>query len=321
MGNPTEIRIMKTLLGSVLLSLLLIAAHAQAEQASPPEQRTFLVGFAQDTLDNDWRSAQVRELQGAFASHPEIHFIYTNAHGHTAQQIQDIEDLAAKGVDLLMTSPRDGRAMGPAISAIYRRGIPVVLLTRRIPGEDYTSFIAPDDRAIAARAADVLAKKLGGKGRILVLQGVPTATTAIQRTQGFTQRLKKYPGMEIAAMRVGNYLRADALNEMEKVLMEGIAFDAIYSQSDSMAAGARMALRGAGIDPKTIPLVGIDYIPESRDAIRSGEQLASFTYPTCAKEGVAQVMRILHGKPFKHDVMVESTLVTKENVEEVEPIF
>jgi ribose transport system substrate-binding protein len=88
-----------------------------------------------------------------------------------------------------------------------------------------------------------------------------------------------------------------------------------------MASGVRMAVHGAGIDPKSIPLVGIDYIAEAREAIRNGEQLASFTYPTSSREAAVQVVKILYGKPCQREVMVESVLVTRENVEEVEPIF
>ncbi|MCU7906368.1 MAG: substrate-binding domain-containing protein [Candidatus Thiodiazotropha sp. (ex Epidulcina cf. delphinae)] len=314
---------MKSLVSSLLLLLILAAVCNAAEKPSAAEdaQRTFLVGFAQDTLDNDWRSAQVRELRDALASYPEIRFTVTNANGRTAQQILDIEDLADSGVDLLITSPRDGVAMAPAIGAVFRRGIPVVLLTRGIPSDDYTTFVAPDDIAIAAQAADVLAERLKGQGRILVLQGVPTATTAIRRTLGFQQALGKYSGLKIAAQRVGNYLRADALHETEKVLADGIAFDAVFAQSDSMAAGARMALHAAGIDPRTVPIVGIDYISEAREAIRNGEQLASFTYPTCAGEGVQQIVKILYGMPFERDLSVDSKMVTRDNVERVEPIF
>lgn len=308
---------MKSVLLALGLSLLLFLPLQAAEE----ERSHFLVGYAQDTLSNDWRSAQVHELQQAFAAYPEIRFVYTNAQGRTPQQIRDMEDLVAQGVDLLIASPQDGLAMTPAISMIHRQGIPVVLLTRQIPTEDYTSFISPDDEAIAVRAAELLAERLGGKGRIVVLQGVPTATTAILRTRGFVHALQRYPEMEIVALRTGNYLRADALLEMEKLLLQGLAFDAIYAQSDSMASGARMALRAAGIEPQTVPIVAIDYIPEAREAIRNGEQLASFTYPTCAEETAEQVVRILKGQPFERRLMVESVMVTRDNVEQVEPIF
>jgi len=88
-----------------------------------------------------------------------------------------------------------------------------------------------------------------------------------------------------------------------------------------MAAGARLALMGAGIDPKSIPLVGIDYIPEAREAIRAGEQYASFTYPTCGDVGADIALRILRGEAVPRQIEVPSQMVTQDNVDQVESIF
>jgi ribose transport system substrate-binding protein len=211
--------------------------------------------------------------------------------------------------------------MTPVVSKAYKVGIPVVLLTRKTLAEDYNVFIAPDDKGIARQAARYMAEKLGGKGRILILKGVPTATTAIHRTDSFLEEIEKHKGIKIVSIKTANYLRGDAIKAIEEALKEGIKFDAIYAQSDSMAAGARMALKNAGIDPKKIIIVGIDYIKEARDAIRKGEQAASFTYPTCGKEGAQAVLKILKGEGLPKEIAVESVMVTKENAEEVEPIF
>jgi ribose transport system substrate-binding protein len=119
----------------------------------------------------------------------------------------------------------------------------------------------------------------------------------------------------------GNYLRGDAIHATEQALAEGIRFDAIYAQSDSMAAGARLALQKAGIDPRDKLIVGIDYISEARDAIRRGEQTASFLYPTCAAETAQAVLDILHGKTVPSRITVNTLLITRDNVEQVAPIF
>ncbi len=285
------------------------------------EQKPLLVGFAQDTLGNDWRLAQVRELEREFARYPNVRLIVTDGKGRTAKQIGDIEDLVHQGVDILITSPRDGRAMAPVIGRIHAQGTPVVLVTRGIPSEGYTTLVGPDDRLIARDAARFLASHMHGKGQVLMLEGVPTATTAIARKQAFVEELARHPDMQLAASRVGNYLRADALRAVEAVLAEGIAFDAIYAHSDSMAAGARIALEKAGIDPTTIPIVGIDYIGEAREAIRSGRQATSFTYPTSGAATVEAVMAIAQGREVARRIVVESTRITAENVEEIEPIF
>lgn len=289
--------------------------------ASLAEQRALHIGFAQDTLANDWRIAQAEGLKTAFAAHPEVNFTVTDGRGETARQIRDIEDFVYRKVDVLMASPRDGRAMTPVLSSAYRAGIPVVLLTRRIETQDYTTFIAPDDAAIARSAARYMAAQLKGKGRILMLQGVPTASTAIARTEAFLAELKNHPGVQISAIKPANYLRADAIRAVEEAIREGVAFDAIYSQSDSMAAGARIALRKAGIEPSRLLIVGIDYIAEAREAIRRGEQSASFTYPTCAAEAAAVALAIGRGEKVPKHVVVDSVMVTRDNVEQIKPIF
>jgi ribose transport system substrate-binding protein len=285
------------------------------------EERSVVVGFSQDTLANDWRLAQVNDLRRALARYPNVELRITDAKGSTARQISDIEDLVAGKVDVLVTSPRDSRAMTPAIAHAYRAGVPVVLLTRQVEGSEYTSFISPDDVGIGRDAARHLAHVLGGKGDVLMLEGVPTASTAILRTRGFREELKRYPKLRVVGVKTGNYLRNDAIRGVEEALHEGLHFDAIFAQSDSMASGARIALRGAGYDPAKVVIVGIDYIAEAREAIRNSEQSASFTYPTCAAEAAQVVMDIAAGRDVPRHIAVPSQIVTRANVERVTPIF
>ncbi len=295
-------------------------SHAQ-NPASPPGNRTYTVGFAQDHMANDWRAAQVRDVKRALEKHPNIRFVFTDANGNTAQQIVDIENLAAQNVDVLITSPRDSAIMTPVLSKIYRSGIPVVLLSRMVEGKDFTTFIGASNIDIATKAAHYLGKRLNGKGRILILQHIPTSTPGRDRTNGFLDAIKNYPGIEIAAIKRADSLRNLAVKRVEEALNEGLQFDAIYAQSDSMASGARLALMKAGIDPATVPTIGIDYIAEARDAIISGQQDASFTYPTFGTAGAETAVKLLMGEAVPKIITVESKLITGDNAEEIEPIF
>lgn len=303
------------------LSLLLAAPVYASSPPASEEKSTVLVGFAQDTLANDWRLAQVRAVEKGLEPYAHIRFIYTDGKGSTAKQIQDIENLISRGVDILITSPRDSRAMLPVIEQAHNQGIAVILLTRKIDNEAFTTFIAPDDAAIARDAARYIAGQLDSKGNVLVLQGIPSASTAIIRTNAFISELEKYPDLRIVAVKSANYLRSDAIQAVEEVLQQGLSFDAIYAQSDSMASGARIALSNSGIDLKKKLVVGIDYIAEAREAIRNGVQSASFTYPLCANEAVEAVMAITRGQSVPKIIRVPSKRVTRENVERIEPIF
>ncbi len=295
-----------------------VEERSQLEQ----KEQTFLIAFAQDTMANDWRVAQVRELENELKKHDFIKFIYTNGKGKTSKSIMDIEDLISMKVDILIASPRDAVAMTPVISKAYEAGIPVILLSRKVEGEKaFTTFIHPDNKKIARKAAKYMAQRLNGKGKILILKGVPTSTTAIHRTDAFLEEIKKHKEIKVVAIKTANYLRSDAIRSIEETIGEGIKFDAIYAQSDSMASGARLALQKAGIDPTQLLIVGIDYISETREAIRQGEQDASFTYPTCGKEGANAALSILNGKSVPREIVVESQMITIDNIEAVNPIF
>ena len=197
----------KLLLTTLASAMAIIFIHSGAMA----QDKTFTIGFPQDNMSNDWRRAQVMAVKAVLDQHPNVKFIYTDAQGDTAKNIQDIEDLVDQGIDLLMISPRDGQAMSPVISHVHAQGIPVVLLTRRIIGEAYTTFVSADDAKIAANAAAFIAEKLNGTGKVLVLQGVPSASTAIKRTDGFLSAIAAHPGIEVVAIKPADYLRAEAI--------------------------------------------------------------------------------------------------------------
>ena len=300
---------------SFILMVAAVPIHAMEEE------KTFLVGFAQDNMENAWRTQQVMKLKQELTKYPLIKFIYTDAKGQVGKAVKDIEGLMEMGVDLLVVSPQSPTLTNPIISQVHKSGIPVVLLTRNINSQDYTTFISPDDYAIGRLAAKEIAENLGGKGEVFALQGLPGASTVVRRMQGFEDQLKEYDDITISVNRAGNYLRADAIKVVAETIEQGLHFDAIFAHNDNMAVGARIAMRAFGIDPKDIPTVGIDYIDEARNAIKSGEQTVSFTYPTCAKEASVVIWDILQGKSVEKRIVVPSQKVTAENVDEVEPLF
>jgi len=317
--SRTQLDVIRAAAFLLLVTALFLAVSSANAQHSTKEN--FVVGFPEDNMSNDWRAAQARELAVEFERYGNVEFHLADAQGSPSQNIHDIEGMVSKGAELLFLGPRNAKLLTPVVERLRRKGIHIVLLTRRIESHDFDTFISPNDFNIAKSAAELLAAHLNNKGRILMLEGVPTTTTAIQRGNGFKAGLSAFPEVRLVATKTGNYSRADGLRAMEEALKEGIKFDAIYSHNDAMLVGARIAMKGAGIDPREFPSVGIDYISEARDAIRTGEQLASFTYPTCGKEGADAAMKILKGEFVPKFIDVPAALVTKENVEETPTIF
>ena len=311
---------MLTKVRPIIASIIILTINAALAETDNKNQH-YVIGFAQDTLANDWRLTQVNELRDALAGIPNISLIVTDAKGRTAKQISDIEDLISNKVDLLITSPRDGVALTPVISKAYQMGIPVILLQREISSQSYTTLIGADNHSIAQNAAKFLIKTHPQGGNIIILKGIPNASTTIHRTSGFVDEISKNKKFKIVSITTANYLRGDAIKSVENLLESNVKFNIIYAQSDSMASGARIALSFAGKDLNDYSIIGIDYIKEAQTAIREGSQLASFTYPTGGKQGGKYALKILQGESVERHIHIQSKLITKTNVNIVKPIF
>lgn len=303
----------KFALGTLLVWGMHVAVSAQTATSK-------VIAFAQDTMANDFRKAQVFEVRDAVAKQPGYSFVYTDAQGQTSLLIRQIEQFTEKKVDVLVVGTNDERAVVPAVSKAYKSGVPVIILDRGIQGTDYSTFINSDNVYIGTLGAEHIAKALNGKGLVLLLEGLKTADVTQLRTQGFMAEIAKHPNIKVIK-RTGNYLRKDALLEMEKLLSQGVRVDAIFAESDSMLSGARIAMESHKIDPRTVVSVGCDYTSEARDAIRKGTQTASVLFPLGGHKTVEVALKLLAKEAVPKHVVNPVRLVTKENVDQVSPIF
>jgi ribose transport system substrate-binding protein len=155
---------------------------------------------------------------------------------------------------------------------------------------------------------------------VLLFEGLQSADVTRLRSKGFMQVMAHHPGLNVVK-RTGNYLRKDALLEMEQLLAQGLRVDAIFAESDSMLSGARLALQRHKIEPATLITVGCDYTSEAREAIRIGSQTASVLFPLGGTQAVEIAQQLLKHKPVPRHVVIPVKLVTRDNVNQVKPIF
>ncbi|MEA3354365.1 MAG: substrate-binding domain-containing protein [Campylobacterota bacterium] len=280
--------------------------------------KDYQVGFAQDTMDNDWRLAQVKDVENEIAKYPYLHLTVKDANSQISNQILDIEYFIKNNYDFIITSPINSNLTSKVLKKAQSKGIKVILLDRGITTDNYNTFISPDNILIAKKAARFLVDKLNSKGTILMIEGIQGATPTILRTKGFMEIVNKYPDIKVIK-RTANFLRADAAKVMEDIYKNNIKFDAIYSHSDSMLSGVRMVMNKK--KKSKILSVGIDYIKEAKTAILNNKQDISFTYDTCGKEGVEAIVSYIKGKKVRKNITISTTMVTKANAYKVEPIF
>jgi ribose transport system substrate-binding protein len=192
----------------------------------------------------------------------------------------------------------------------------VIVLDRAIEGDTYTTFIGADNKLIGKAAGDYIAKILNGKGDVVEIQGLPGSPPARDRRDGFREVIAKFPDIHIVHDPVANWLREEAMAQMESALAAHPHIDLVYAHNDPMAAGAFLAAKAKGRENE-MKFVGIDALPGLDGGIQmvaDGRLAATFVYPTGGKEAVEIADKILKGEQVPHKIVLDTAMVTKDNV-------
>jgi ribose transport system substrate-binding protein len=296
-----------------------LAAAPTLAQEYPFGPPPWTIGFSQDTMDHPWRAFMVTSAESQAAKYPDLieSFIFTDAGGSNEQQIADVEDLIARGVDLIMMSPREAQALVPAVEAITAAGIPLVVLDREIVGEDYNVFIGGNNLQIGEALGQYTLANVGDTFNYLELEGIPGATPTIQRHEGFTSQFAGKDGVVRLDAQPANYDLAPAIPIMEDWLTRFRGqFQVIYAHNDPMILGAINVLKEAGYKPGEVFLVGVDGQREAFEAIKEGWLQATAIYATGGALGLDMAVRVLKGEAVPKRITTETPVITKENVDE-----
>jgi ribose transport system substrate-binding protein len=312
---------MKKYLIILVTVTLTLASCAEKKQISKPDEESgkevepkWTLGMSQCNLGEPWRVQMNQDIKNAAKNHPEIKVIFKDAQNDSLTQRSQIEEFINADVDLLIVSPKEAAPMTPPVSAAYDKGIPVIILDRRILGEKYTCFIGGDNKMIGKAAGRWVVDKLGGKGKIIELKGLMTSTPGQYRHSGFREGIQ---GSEIDVIFEADmkWLEPEARKEMESALARFDTIDLVYAHNDPGAHGAYLAAQAAGRE-KDIIFIGIDALPqEGQIYVKQGILAASFEYPTGGKEAIETALAILQGKPIKKEITLPSRIFTKENID------
>ena len=139
------------------------------------------------------------------------------------EQLSQIEDVVVKKPSAIVFTPVDYKAMVPGVEKINDAKIPVVNITDRSAGGKFLSFVGADDYSLGLETARFLLKTIGGKGNIVIIEGVKGSLTNVDRVRGFNDALKENPGAKLLASQPGNYQRLQALQVMENLMQSNPA--------------------------------------------------------------------------------------------------
>lgn len=240
-----------------------------------------------------------------------VHYIPTKPDS-IPEQLSQIEDVIVKKPSAIVFVPVDYKAMVPGVEQINDAKIPVVNVTDRSAGGKFLAFVGADDYSLGLETGRYLLKEMGGKGNVVILEGVKGSLTNVDRVRGFNDALKEFKDVKLLASQPANYQRLQGLQVMENLMQSHPQIDGVLAANDAMAIGAIEALDGANRKAK---VVGINGTKEAVDAIKSGKLLASGDYNGFLQGciGTMVAIRALRKETIVNEVVLKPTVVNASN--------
>jgi ribose transport system substrate-binding protein len=220
------------------------------------------VGFSQSEKEaNPFRIAETQSIKDE-AKKRGVKLLTANAQSQFSKQISDVQDLLAKGADLLVIAPLNSDGWDPVLQAAAAKKVPIVTIDRKINAtacKDYVSFIASDFVEQGRRAADQMIEATGGKGEVAILLGSAGNNVTTERTKGFKDRIaEKAPELKVVFEQTGDFAREKGQQVTEQLIQSKPGIKGIYAENDEMGLGAVAALKGAGKKAGEVKIVTVD---------------------------------------------------------------
>ncbi|NQT59965.1 MAG: sugar ABC transporter substrate-binding protein [Bacteroidetes bacterium] len=283
-----------------------------------------VIGHTANNVGIDsYQTTHDRVFRETVAAMDGVEAIQLDPGGDVALQINQMEDLIQKKVDVIVIWPVNGKAVVPVCKKATDAGIPVLVVNSLIDesGYDYVNgFSGPDTYTEGVNAAIGMIEALDGKGKVVELMGMPGYVTAIRRSAGFQDYIAdNAPGIEIMATEPTDWNREKATRVMENLLTKYKVIDGVYVADDNIGIGALNAMKEAGRAGE-IAMTSACMFGEGYDAMAEGYIYGS-VYQSPAEDArmaVEVAVKLAQGVEMPFWNFFETPVVTKANMDQYE---
>lgn len=233
-----------------------------------------------------------------------------------AEQMQEVEDAIQAKVDAICIAPVDSDGIVPAIEKANEAGIPVITINTRANGGEIETFVGIDNELAAEKIAEYMMEELGGKGKVLVIQGNPSGQTTVDRQKGYDTIIAKYPDIEEEISDPSNFKRDEAMSIMENQIQKDPEIDAVIGMNDDIGLGAWQALDDAGL-ADGVKISGFDGAVEGCNAILDGKLVATVDQDALGTgyQGVKAAVDILEGGTVDEWIKIGGNVINADNAQ------
>ena len=243
---------------------------------------------------------QVADALEKSAATSQVELIIVDAERSSLKQVEQVESFISQQVDAIILNPCEFEASSPAVDKAKKAGIPIVNVNSSTKSKP-DAFVGSDDAESANMAMELIAKKLGGKGNILMIQGYMGQAAQLDRERGAKTVLAKYPGLKLLASQTGEWDRAKSMALMENWIQSyGDQIQAVFAQNDEMGFGAVQALMDAK-KKQSVDVVSVDGSKDAKKSVSQGNLDATIIQNAGQQgsEALRLALELVQKKPLK----------------------
>lgn len=232
-------------------------------------------------------------------------------------QIDVVQTFLSQKVDGIVLAPLDSQALASPVADAAKQKIPVVIMDSGLNSTDYSSFVATDNKKGGLLAGQLLAKVLGGKGKVIMIRYQQGSASTEQREVGFLDAMKAAPGITlISTDQFAGPTVDTAYKSSQNVLSRfGTQVNGIFMPNESSTRGMLLALKDASLLGK-VKFVGFDSSADLIAALKAN-QLQGLVVQNPFKMGYLSLLTAvsaIKGEKVDKNIDTGVTLVTPENM-------
>jgi ribose transport system substrate-binding protein len=219
-------------------------------------------------------NAEAKKLKAA----GEINkYTVQNAGDDVSKQIQQIHNMVQSGVNVLVIDAQSSTGLNAEIAAAVAKGVTVVS-TDNLVTSDKAINVQVDPKVIAAKTAQGLVDIIGGKGKVVMLEGIAGTPVNETRNQLAKDVFSKYPGIKVIEVNV-DWNPATSKQKVAQLISQNPDIAGIWDQGDSAGGAANAYIDAKQPMPPIVFDGTTDFLNIWKKSIASGYKTVGAPQP------------------------------------------
>ncbi len=253
-----------------LLTVAALILMAVAVSGCRRDTRKRIAVIPKATSHLYWLSVQAGALAAGQELNVEVLWNAPPTETDYARQIEIVDSMIVQQVDGIAIAASERKALVIPVDRAMAAGIPVTVFDSGLDSDNYTSYIATDNREAGRMAARELARLVGEQGKVAVVLHAPGSVSTMDREEGFAEVMKnEFPEIEIVASNYAMASRAKAVAVSENILTAHPDLKGVFASTEPSAAGIALALKSRNLYGK-VRFVAFDSSDPLIEDLRGG---------------------------------------------------